>query len=87
MKTQVFSIFLVSFGSDIFQACITWLNRKEFPVTLNDTLITLWPKCNSPTSMRDFRAVALYKVLYTLIAKVLANRLKVLLPYIISPNQ
>ena len=53
-----------------------WLEKLEFLAILNDTLLTLCPKCASPTTMSDLRLIALCNVLYKIIAKVLANRLK-----------
>nr|DAD38904.1 TPA_asm: hypothetical protein HUJ06_013226 [Nelumbo nucifera] len=74
-------------GKDIFQAAVSWLSRKEFPVLLNDTTIVLILKCESPKTMKDLRPISLCNVLYKIISKVLANRLKVLLPNIISNAQ
>ena len=63
------------------------MGRKEFPANVNNTLITLIPKCDNPSTVRDLHPITLCNVLYKIIAKVLANRLKVLLPDIISANQ
>nr|DAD30368.1 TPA_asm: hypothetical protein HUJ06_009219 [Nelumbo nucifera] len=71
---------------DIFQAVVFWLSREEFPASLNDTTIVLIPKCESPKTMKDLRPISLCNVLYKIVSKVLANRLKVL-PNIISNAQ
>ena len=57
------------------------------PPQLNLTHIALIPKVKNPTCVIEFQPISLCNVLYKLIAMVLANRLKKILPDIISPIQ
>ncbi|GAU45652.1 hypothetical protein TSUD_400890 [Trifolium subterraneum] len=74
-------------SDDIFSAASTWLERGYFPISLNETNIYLIPKCDNPTSMKDLRPISLCNVLYKMISKVLANRLKCCLDKCVSQEQ
>jgi hypothetical protein len=74
-------------GQEIFKDCCSWLTTGIFPSTLNMTHIALIPKGDVQTSMKDWRPIALCNVIYKLVAKVLANRLKKVLNKCISDNQ
>lgn len=54
---------------------------------INHTLIALVPKINEPINVSDFRPISLCTVIYKIISKTIVNRLKHLLPYIISEEQ
>lgn len=54
---------------------------------INYTHVTLIPKVKEATKMTQLRPISLCNVLYKIMAKVLANRLKVILPQIILPAQ
>lgn len=54
---------------------------------INSTYITLIPKSKNPSKVSDYRPISLCNVFYKIIAKVLANRLKKVPPFITSPNQ
>ncbi|GAU48605.1 hypothetical protein TSUD_327170 [Trifolium subterraneum] len=68
-------------------AASTWLERGYFPTSLNETNICLIPKCDNHTSMKDLRPISLCNVLYKMISKVLANRLKCCLDKCVSQEQ
>ena len=53
----------------------------------NETIIALIPKVQCLERVTDLHPISLCNVVYKLISKVLANRLKKILPKIISPNQ
>ena len=73
-------------GSDVTSMVLNVLNLDNPMTELNKTNITLVPKVKQPTKMKDFRPISLSNVAYKLISKVLANRLKVVLPQLISEN-
>ncbi|XP_045822393.1 uncharacterized protein LOC123915300 [Trifolium pratense] len=74
-------------GQDIFDECCKWLTTGSFPSTLTLTNIALIPKGDSQVSMKDWRPISLCNVIYKLVAKVLANRLKPILSKCIYDNQ
>jgi len=49
--------------------------------------LALIPKDPNPLSFEHFRPISLCNVSYKIITKILENRLKKLLPYLISENQ
>ena len=54
---------------------------------MNYTRIALIPKKNEPQYMSDFRPISLENVISIIVSKVLANKLKVILPNVISDAQ
>ena len=55
--------------------------------SLNSTFITLIPKEEDSITPNKFRPISLCNVIYKVISKVIENRLKPLLPMLISPEQ
>jgi hypothetical protein len=74
-------------GDRIKQEALVVLNGGPMPDGWNETIIILIPKTSPPCMLKDLRLISLCNVLYKLIFKVLANRLKRFLPAIISPSQ
>lgn len=74
-------------GREVFTCCKSWLRDMSFPANLNDTMVVLIQKKEGTYSMKDFRPIELCNVLYKIIAKVLSNRLREILPGIITENQ
>nr|KYP55936.1 Transposon TX1 uncharacterized [Cajanus cajan] len=59
----------------------------KLPKGTNSTFITLIPKVDDPQSLDDYRPISLVGCLYKILAKILANRLKKVLPSIIDDRQ
>ncbi|XP_074342591.1 uncharacterized protein LOC141680198 [Apium graveolens] len=74
-------------SNDIMDMCLKVLATGSMPQNLNDTLVVLISKKNQPERITDLRPISLCNVVSKIISKMLANRLKVLLPSIISESQ
>ncbi len=74
-------------GPDITAAILSCLRDGSLLKKINHTNICLIPKVQNPETVKEFRPISLCNVLYKIIAKVLANRLKKILPQIISESQ
>lgn len=57
------------------------------PYDLNYTHVTLIPMVKEPQNMTQLRPIALCNVIYKIASKMIANRLKIILPDIISEQQ
>ena len=66
---------------------ISILNGHDIPPKLNQTLVTLIPKRPKPNKISNFHPISLRNVIYKSITKVISNKLKPLLPSIISDTQ
>jgi hypothetical protein len=63
------------------------LKGEDDPTVINNTFIVLIPKVASLDELGQFRLISLCNVLYKIACKVVSNRLKVILPDIISEEQ
>ena len=73
-------------GDDVVCVVLDFLNNGNMLPKINHTNIVLLPKVKDPEKMFDFRQISLCNVIYKIISKVLANKLKPVLPRIISPT-
>jgi hypothetical protein len=74
-------------GGEVCRAVLAFLNEGRMDMGINSTNIVLIPKVDSPSKPSEYRPISLCNVFYKLISKVLANRLKPILPHIVSPEQ
>ena len=74
-------------GDTVVDVVLEFLNNGHMLPDINHTYIVLISKVKNPEKMSDFRPISLCNVIYKIISKVLANRLKQVLPNIISLTQ
>ena len=70
-------------GGDVTTAV---LNTSFILESIDTTFISLIPKIQNPKKVSDFRLISLCNVFYKLIAKVLVNCLKLVLPYVVADS-
>ena len=75
------------FGRDFCKAVRSFFEGDPMHLGVNSTLIALVPKTRSPTCMKDFRPIALCSAIYKCISKIIACRLKCVMPGIIDKAQ
>ena len=86
MNALFYQKFWYIVGDDVITAMLDFLNSGLMLLEINYTHIVLIPKIKVPKKILDYRPISLYNVIYKIISKVLANRLKFILPYLISPS-
>ena len=84
MNAHFYQKFWYIVGDNVVTAVLDYLNSGVMGPDVNHTNIVLIPKIKTPKRMSEFRPISLCNVLYKIISKVLANRLKQILPSVIS---
>ena len=74
-------------GDDVTEMALRVLNGMDSPEVINKTFIVLIPKVQNPTSLVQFHPISLCNVIFKIISKVHSNRLKKILPELISQEQ
>ncbi|KAL2230784.1 UNVERIFIED_CONTAM: LINE-1 reverse transcriptase [Sesamum indicum] len=74
-------------GEEVTRAVLDFFSTGKLLKQINSTILALIPKVHTPMSVNDFRPISCCNVLYKIIAKLLVQRLNVLLDKIISPCQ
>lgn len=73
--------------NDVTSSPLSWLNSSTLPHPLNHTFVTLIPKTKNPEFVHEYHPISLCSVHYKIFSKVLVNRLKKILPLIITKHQ
>ena len=71
----------------VLSTCLHILNDQGTIAPLNHTYIALIPKIAKPRKVTDYRPISLCNVIYRIVTKAIANRLKPMLDQIIAPTQ
>lgn len=74
-------------GHDFVVATQSVFMYGFLPKGVNSTILALIPKKTDSLEMMDYRPIACCNVLYKVVSMILANRLKKILPRIITQNQ
>jgi len=74
-------------GEKVTKEVLDVLNGGLIPEGWNETTIVLIPKVKNPDKLKDLRPISLCNVIYKIVSKALANRLKQILLEMISPAQ
>jgi hypothetical protein len=74
-------------GSEVTSAVLRVLRGEDDPTEINNTFIVLIPKVANLEELGQFRPISLCNVIFKIASKVAANRLKEILPEIISEEQ
>ena len=82
-----FQHFWPTCGDMVSKMVLDFLNYGISPLNFNETHIVLIPKVKEPKRVTDYRPINLCNVVYKIVSKVIANRLKKILPSIISETQ
>ena len=87
MSAIFFQKFWHIVGKDVVEKVLDILNNNGEIGSINQTYIVLIPKKKTCESPVDFRPISLCNVIYKMVSKVLANRLKLILPSVINESQ
>ena len=87
MPSLFYQTYWSEVGKDISLAVLSSLNSGSLLKSIDHTFITLIPKVQNPERVTDFRPINLCNVIYKIVSKVIANRLKPFLNSIILEAQ
>jgi hypothetical protein len=72
---------------DIYQLCFDFFEERIDLQAINNSLITLIPKVNSPTGVGNFRLISLLNCIVKIITKLLGERLQGVIIPLVHQNQ
>lgn len=82
-----FKKYLHILGEDLYVGIEATINPSSLLIDINNTFITLIPKKNDHIDPRDFHSISLCKNIYKFLSKTITNRIKLVLPKLISEEK
>jgi len=79
--------FWTELKDDFMRFFVEFHRNGKLTKGVNSTFIALIPKVDSPQRLEDFRPISLVGCMYKVLAKVLANRLRSVLGFVVSDAQ
>lgn len=79
-------VFIKTIGTEVCRAVLSFLHNPTNIASINHTHLVLIPKSIQPRHVSKYRPISLCNVLYKIITKMITNRLKSILPLLISPT-
>ena len=87
MPPLFYQHFWPNIGEVVTKTILDFVNNGVYPPNFNETHIVLIPKIKEPKGVMDYGPISLCNVVFRITSKVIANRLKKILSYIISDTQ
>lgn len=74
-------------GKEVTLAIRSFFDTGKLLSEVNSTIIALIPKIPNPMKIGDYRPISCCNTIYKCIAKIIANRVKIVLPNLVDPVQ
>lgn len=74
-------------GEEFITMVLEFFERGTLPKAVNTTWGTLIPKVEGATDLKDFRPISMVGCIYKIIAKIMATRLKRVMPFLVGETQ
>ena len=74
-------------GEEVSKTMISFFRDCKLLKEINSTIMTLGPQVQNPSFLSNYRSISCCNTSYKCITKIIANRIKEILPQLVSPSQ